>query len=46
MHGARSGAPKGNSNNLQHGFYSARAAAFRRRTAAIIRASRDLLGEL
>jgi uncharacterized protein YjcR len=43
MHGGPSpGAPKGNSNALKHGRYSAKAVADRREIAALIRAMRSL----
>jgi glucans biosynthesis protein len=43
MHGARSGAPKGNRNALKHGHFSAEAIRDRRAMAELIRFSRQLV---
>jgi hypothetical protein len=43
MHGCApgSGAPKGNRNNLRHGFQTAEAVEMRRELRALIKASRE-----
>ena len=47
MHGGRSpGAPRGNSNALKHGRYTATAIAERRELAALIRSMRRLVAEV
>ena len=47
MHGGNSpGAPRGNSNALKHGRYSAAAIAERRELAALIRSMRRLVAEV
>ena len=47
MHGGKSpGAPRGNSNALRHGLYSAEAISERRELAALIRSMRGLVKEV
>ena len=47
MHGGKSpGAPRGNSNALRHGLYSAKAISERRELAALIRSMRGLVKEV
>jgi uncharacterized protein YjcR len=47
MHGGRSpGAPKGNQNALQHGFFSARSIAERRELSALLRTMKVLAKEV
>ena len=47
MHGGKSsGAPRGNSNALKHGRYSAKAIAARRELAALVRSMRALVAEV
>jgi len=43
MHGAHAGAPKGNKNALQHGYYSAKAIQQRKAVSELIRRSRQLI---
>ncbi len=44
MHGGKSpGAPRGNSNALRHGLYSAKAISERRELAALMRSMRELV---
>jgi hypothetical protein len=42
LHGGKAGAPKGNKNNLKHGFYTAKAIAHRRKVGMLLRAARKL----
>lgn len=42
MHGARSGAPRGNKNAVKHGRYGHDAMKWRRALAALIREGREL----
>jgi uncharacterized protein YjcR len=46
MHGARGGAPKGNSNALKSGLYTAEAIETRRMVAALTRQARELVDNL
>jgi uncharacterized protein YjcR len=46
MHGAGGGAPKGNSNALKHGGYTAEAIKTRRVVAALAKQSRKLVDNL
>ena len=41
MHGARAGAPKGNTNNLKHGHYSAASKVSRKLVGAALRKMRN-----
>jgi uncharacterized protein YjcR len=46
MHGARSGAPKGNANALKHGHFSSATILGRAATRQLIRRARELYEEL
>jgi uncharacterized protein YjcR len=47
LHGGKSpGAPRGNSNALKHGFYTAEAIAERRYVRMLLKRSKDLMAEL
>jgi hypothetical protein len=46
MHGARAGAPEGNTNALKHGAWSAEARAWRRRVRELLREARALAGKV
>ena len=47
MHGGKSpGAPRGNSNDLKHGLYSAEAISRRREVAELIRSMHGLVKEV
>jgi hypothetical protein len=46
MHGAASGAPKGNRNALKHGAMTAEALAFKREIAALARMARETMAAI
>jgi hypothetical protein len=46
MHGAKAGAPQGNSNALKHGEYSAANIAFMREMRALAKSARESLASL
>jgi hypothetical protein len=46
MHGARAGAPEGNTNALKHGAWSAEARAWRRRVRELLREARELVEKM
>jgi hypothetical protein len=46
MHGARSGAPRGNKNALKHGYYAAEAVEQRKTVSELLRLSREIIDSI